>query len=256
MLKLNSPAKINLGLIVKGRRPDGYHEVETLLYPVKLADEMTFSEQEGNGISVVMEGISMQVNQEDNLIWKAAQALKRKVGKLPGLEIRVVKNIPAGAGLGGGSSNAATTLQGLNEMLGLGLKREELVELARPLGADVPFFLYNEPMLATGIGQNLEPFELEIPYDIGLITPGIHSSTPDAYRGLFLEELDPKRSLKEALRAPFEEWPDRVVNDLEEPVFADYPLLSRLKNDLYVQGAIYAAMTGSGSGIYAFFHKK
>lgn len=255
MLQLASNAKINLGLLIKGRRPNGYHEVETLLYPVKLADNMFFERASGKEASILMDGIQVPMAPEENLVFRAVKALEKEVGPLHGFRIRVEKQIPAGAGLGGGSSNAATALKGLNQLFELGLSIDELAQISRPLGADVPFFLYNRPMLATGIGQDMEPYDIEIPYDIGLVTPGIHSSTAEAYKGLFLEELDSTRSLKAMLAHPIEEWKDALVNDLEVPVFADFPLLSRLKNDLYVQGAAYVSMTGTGSGIFAFFEK-
>lgn len=250
-ITLQSHAKINLGLLIKGKRPDGYHLLETLFYPVELHDTLVISPAET--VSVHMSGMEEQVPLESNLIYKAWKLLADHDQRVGLVAIEVEKRIPAGGGLGGGSSNAGFTLRGLNELFSLGYANAELAELSAPLGADVPFFCYGTPMMATGIGQDLKPFELELPYEIRLVMPPIHSSTPAAYKGLDLSACDPDRSLEEILRLPVAEWREKLVNDLEPPVFKQYPELAWIKEELYTQGAVYAAMTGSGAVMFGLF---
>lgn len=249
-LEIVSPAKINLGLIIKGKREDGYHLLETLMMPVGLADEMRFSRREEAGISISMGDSVADLKEEDNLIYKAWQLLNADHPEVTGINIDVVKNIPAGAGLGGGSSNAGNTLRALDEMFELGLGAAGLLDYAKKLGADVPFFLTDVPMIASGIGQDLEPFELPFEFDIRMELPGIHSSTAEAYNGLDLSKCDPNRDLREILALPFEDWKENLVNDLEKPVFARHPELKLIKESFYQHGAGYAAMSGSGSSLF------
>lgn len=254
-MKLISPAKINLGLLIKGKRPDGYHLLETLFLPVPdLHDTMeVLPEGTAGQCRLELEGIRLDGDPESNLVTMAYRALEAKAGGLPGVHVRLKKNIPAGAGLGGGSSNAASMLLAMNELAGLGLSREELAPLAAKLGADVPFFLYATPMLATGTGTDLVPFELDLPYRIQLLLPPIHSSTIAAYRALDFRMFDPKRSLPELLSLPVKEWKDHLPNDLEVPVFGLHPEIAGYKARLYEQGAVYAAMSGSGSACFGLF---
>ncbi|MDX2282680.1 MAG: 4-(cytidine 5'-diphospho)-2-C-methyl-D-erythritol kinase [Bacteroidia bacterium] len=254
MLHLRPHAKINLGLLIKGKRPDGYHLLETLLVPLpQLRDELWLEPSDDGTCSILLEGIGLDGSPDDNLCVRAWKLLRERVPDLPGLRIRLLKGIPAGAGLGGGSSDAAHTLLGINERFGLGLTRAELALMAARLGADVPFFLYDTPMLATGIGTDLEPWPLELPYRIEVATPPIHSATAAAYRALDSRSCDPARSLREILRAPVSQWPQQLVNDLEQPVFGLYPELAALKADFYARGACYAAMSGSGSAVFGLF---
>lgn len=248
---LKSHAKINLGLLITGKRPDGYHLLETLFYPVDLHDVLTITPSPTLEIDMI--GMSEKVPMESNLIYKAWKLLSDHDARVQPVSIQVEKHIPAGGGLGGGSSNAAFTLKGLNELFNLGYSNAFLAELSAPLGADVPFFCYGTPMMATGIGQDLTPFELDLPYEIRLVTPPIHSSTPAAYKGLDLSQCDPDRSLLAVLQQPIETWKTDLVNDLEPPVFAQYPELEQIKADLYAQGAVYAAMTGSGAVMFGLF---
>lgn len=254
-LLLHPPAKINLGLLIKGRRADGYHLLETLLYPLpQLRDSLRLSAAGAPGsCQLDMDGIPIEGKPDDNLCVRAYRLLSEKVGQLPGVHLHLHKGIPAGAGLGGGSSDAAATLMGLNQLFALGLSREALHPLAAQLGADVPFFLYDTPMLASGIGTVLEPMDVSLPYDIRLLTPPIHSSTVQAYRSLDLKACEPERDLRALLRQPVEAWKDLLVNDLEPPVFRQYPQLQHLKAQLYEQGAVYAAMSGSGSAVFGLF---
>lgn len=251
-MQLFPNAKINLGLLIKGKLANGYHLLETVLYPIpSLFDKMEIVESKS--ISLEISGITIDGNVEDNLCIKAYRKLQAQVPDLPPVHIHLEKNIPAGAGLGGGSSDAAFTLKGLNQLFSLGLSNEALANIAASLGADVPFFIYNEPMLAKGIGTELEKYPISIPYEIRLITPPIHSSTVAAYKALNYKQFDANRDLKSLLSLPFSEWKENVVNDLEVPVFNLYPGLPQIKADLYAQGAVYACMSGSGSAMFGFF---
>ena len=252
---LKANAKINIGLLIKGKRPDGYHLLETLFYPVELYDSIEMEPTHSDQVIIEMVGFDEQIPLEKNLIWKAWDRLKKAAPNTGGVHITVNKGIPAGAGLGGGSSDAGNVLKGLNEMFDLGLSLDELATIATPLGADVPFFVYNKPLLARGIGNEFQQIDLDIPYDIRVITPEIHSSTVEAYQGLNLAECDPNRSLESLINLPIENWKDQVVNDLEAPILAKYPQIAEIKADLYRQGAIYASMTGSGSAVYGFFEQ-
>lgn len=256
MTYTSSPtAKINLGLFIKGKRPDRYHLLETLLYPLsQLADKLEITESHTT-TSLHLEGILLAGDPNTNLCIKAYKLLQNQFPDLPPINIHLQKNIPAGAGLGGGSSDAASTLQGINQLFNLGLSISQLSEIAAQLGADVPFFLYGEPMLATGIGTDLQPFEIDLPYKIELITPPIHSSTVAAYRALDYTKCDATRDLTEILSLPADTWAKYLENDLEGPVFHLYPELRKIKEDLYENGAIYAAMSGSGSAVFGLFER-
>lgn len=260
MIQLSSNAKINLGLIIKGRREDGYHLLETCYLPVyDLADTLILERVEGEGCRLEMSGLVPDdlVAVEHNLIYKAWAALRDKFGtaRVGGVRIQVEKRIPAGAGLAGGSSNAAMTLQGIETLFGLGLSIEALAEIGAGLGADVPFFIYNEPLLAKGIGTEFEEIDLDLPYRIELRLSGIHSSTPEAFKGLDHSKLDYERDLRSVLEGPVEQWRDALVNDLEGPVLERYPQLAEIKAELYAEGAVYAAMSGSGSAVYGLFEQ-
>jgi 4-diphosphocytidyl-2-C-methyl-D-erythritol kinase len=249
-------AKINLGLLIKGKRPDGYHLLETLYFPYfDLQDELEIERLPGNQCHLQVKGIELDGDPTDNLCVKAYRLLQARYPALGGVRISLEKKIPAGAGLGGGSSDAAQTLLGLRELFDLGAGIDELAEIGGTLGADVPFFLYNRPLLARGIGTEFEELALEFPFRIELITPPIHSSTIGAYKALDYRQFDPDRDLKEILLGDVEHWRDRLDNDLEVPVFKMYPELAQIKQDFYDRGAVYAAMSGSGSAVYGLFEK-
>ncbi len=252
---LHPPAKVNLGLLIKGKRADGYHLLETLLLPVpSLHDTLQLFPHGSDGeCRLLLEGQPLDGEPEENLVVKAYRALSRQVSHLPGVEIRLEKKIPAGAGLGGGSSDAAWTLRGLKELFELPIDAEELHRIAATLGADVPFFLYDGPMLATGTGTDLSPFQLKMPWRLEVLHPPIHSSTVAAYRALDHRAFDPKRSLQDLLRLPISQWRERLPNDLEVPVFGLYPDIADYKQQLYDRGALYAAMSGSGSACFGLF---
>ena len=255
MITLYPPSKINLGLHILGRLPNGYHELETLLFPMESPrDRLSLEPLEEEACVLQMMGRPISGDISDNLVVKAWKALKNEVPDLPGVRVHLAKRIPAGAGLGGGSSDAASMLSGLNAMFNLGISLQRLGEISATLGADVPFFLYQRPMMATGTGTNLKGFELDLSgYRVELITPPVHSSTVEAYRGLNPADFNPGPRLGEILKLPVNEWKENLVNDLEKPVFQKYPKLSRIKEELYARGAVYAAMSGSGSAVFGLF---
>ncbi|MEM6343776.1 MAG: 4-(cytidine 5'-diphospho)-2-C-methyl-D-erythritol kinase [Bacteroidota bacterium] len=253
-IKLYPNAKINLGLLIKGKRPDGYHLLETLFLPVPdLRDELKISSTKEEGCKLEIEGIKLDGSPEDNLCYKAYQLLKEAVPEMPNVHLRLKKNIPAGAGLGGGSSDAAATLNGINQLFELGLSADKLAAIGEKLGADVPFFIYNKPLIARGIGTDFENYELPHNFTIKLKTPPIHSSTIAAYKALDASMFDPTRDLKGLLATPREQWKESLPNDLEVPVFGLYPELESIKQSFYDEGAFYAAMSGSGSAVFGLF---
>lgn len=249
-----APAKINLGLFIQGRRADGYHLLETLYHPAPLADELAVSIEDFEPACVLRQsGRPIPGDPRENLILRAYDLLKADFPELAPVRIHLHKRIPAGAGLGGGSSDAAAMLSALNELFELGQSLEQLSAYAALLGADVPFFLHQEPMLASGTGTTLRPFPMELPLRIQLLTPPIHSDTAEAYRSLVLEQCHTATALADVLERPYAEWREVLANDFERPVFARYPQLQTFKEHLYEQGAIYAAMSGSGSALFGLF---
>ncbi len=253
-VQLRPNAKINLGLIIKGKRSDGYHLLETVFIPVfDLCDQLSLRAIEGPESSLIIQGMELDGELKDNLCLKAYRLLKQQFPALPAVEILLEKGIPAGAGLGGGSSDAAATLSGLNDLFALGQSREELARLGAKLGADVPFFLYNRPLLAKGIGTEFEEIALDFPYRIKVVTSAIHSATAGVFGGLDHSGIDYGRDLRQILQQDAKQWRDLLVNDLEKPVFALYPELAETKRQLYAEGAVYAAMSGSGSAVFGLF---
>lgn len=248
-------AKINIGLFIRGRRPDGYHELQTLFYPIpQLYDDIEVGKQDaGLSTTLTATGLEGIGPVEDNLCYRAWAALAKADNRVGPVHIRLHKRIPMGAGLGGGSADAAAVLMAVDELFGLQLGKEKLRQIGLQLGADVPFFIENRPMLAKGIGERLEEFAINIPYRIELVTPPVHSNTAEAYRGLDLAATTQHADLRQLLRQPIGQWRDNVKNDFEPSVFARYPQLAQLKQDLYNRGAVYAAMSGSGSALFGFF---
>lgn len=242
-------AKINLGLHIVNKRPDGYHNLETIFYPLDVKDKIEI--EESSEFSFNLEGLKIDGDVESNLVVKAYRLLQKDFD-LPNVKISMQKNIPFGAGLGGGSADASFTLKALNEIFNLSLEDDVLASYASKLGADCPFFIYNKPMLATGIGTELSPIELSLEgYKIEWVKPNVHVSTADAYR--HVKPKQPAFDLRELPNIPVEEWKNCLVNDFEESVFAQYPELADIKQDFYNRGAIYAAMSGSGSTIFGIF---
>ena len=239
-------AKINLGLHVIRKRPDGYHDIETLFYPVPgLCDVLELVHTD----RFEMHCHNAEIAGE-NLCEKAWRLLAARFD-IPPVAIHLYKKIPMGAGLGGGSADAAFTLTGLNTLFGLNLPQDELAGLAAQLGSDCAFFIYNRPMLARGRGEILTPLDFELKRTVRIFPQPEFVSTRDAYAGITPRE--PAHAIPDVLKEPIETWKDLLVNDFEETVFAKYPSLARAKKALYENGAVYAAMSGSGSSLFAIY---
>ena len=241
--------KINVGLHVLRKRPDGYHDLETLFVPyLGFHDELEI--EEAPEFSFQGEGVTWK----NDLTVQAYRLLQADFG-LPPVAIRLRKCAPVGAGLGGGSSDAAFTLVMLDSLFGLGLGQERLASYAARLGSDCAFFIYNRPMVGRGRGEILSDFPLDLsPYRIEVVAPqGVSVSTREAYGGIVPRERPVP--VEDILSLPLPQWRGLLVNDFEPQVFALYPELARLKEDFYDRGALYAAMSGSGSAIYGIFEK-
>lgn len=254
-MKLLSPAKVNLHLEVLEKRPDGYHEIQTLMHRVDLCDRIEI-EEGGEGICLVTEGEAIPEG-VNNLACKAAQVFCRDVGIQRNFRIRIQKRIPVGAGLGGGSGNAATTLLALNELTQAGLKREFLMALGARLGADVPFFIFQEPALARGKGEVLTPVNLPVPLWFLMLVPPFQISTAWAYDAY--DRLAGKKKKATPLQDSYGSLAALgpvLRNDLEIPAFSQYPELARMKEELLRRGARGALMSGSGSVVFGLFPRK
>ena len=240
-------AKINLGLNVVRKRSDGYHDIETLFYPVPdLCDILELIHADAFRMQVY----GAQIEGE-NLCEKAWRLLHDRCG-IPPVEIHLYKKIPMGAGLGGGSANAAFTLRGLNTLFRLGLSQEELSEMAAQLGSDCAFFIYNRPMLARGRGEILTPLDFSLgDHTLRIFPQAVFVSTREAYAGITPHE--PAEHIEAIVQRPVAEWRGLLVNDFEETVFAKHPSLAAALDALYAGGALYAAMSGSGSALYAIY---
>ena len=251
-----SPAKINIGLQILEKRPDGFHNLQSVMVPTGLCDilEIHMNTNKGPEIQFTQSGLRFPSYLEDNLCLKAWHLFSREV-PLPPVQMHLHKQIPVGAGLGGGSSNASVTLLGLNKLSGNPLKKEELTKLAEILGSDCPFFLNQVPMLMEGRGELLSPVRLRLEgYYLVLLFPKIHVSTADAYQGV--SPRIPERYLRALLQEPLSEWRGLITNDFESSVFTKYPRIQNIKQQLYAQGAVYASMSGSGSSLYGIFDKR
>ena len=242
-------AKINLGLNIIKKRQDGYHELETCFYPVQWQEALEVVESDKTTVSV--SGIEVP-DDGDNIVLKAYQLLKSAYD-LPPVHIHLHKIIPIGAGLGGGSADAAFTLALLNNLFSLGLNEKELMKYAVNLGADCAFFIKNKPMLAIGIGEQLAEVEISLEGKFILLAyPGIHISTKQAYSNIMPEQ--PKMRIRQILaEKEISEWKYFLNNDFEATLFERYPILMEIKQQLYDSGAIYASMSGSGSCMYGIF---
>ena len=299
-------AKINIGLRIVEKRPDNYHNLETIFYPVALRDALEVVSlppvqspspalPEGEGVPPPLEGVRGRLGDikggvsgivvdtpfENNLIAKAYRLLQKDF-PLPAVDVHLHKHIPFGAGLGGGSSDAAFMLKMLNEMFSLKIPTEKLEQYASMLGADCAFFVRNKPVLATGIGNVFQEIDLNLEkYHIAIVKPPVFVSTAQAYasvkppkspsRGTWLtREASPPEgvigtlgasqelggSLSEIVQKPISEWKNYLFNDFEQGVFAQFPVIAEVKNELYNCGALYASMSGSGSAVYGIFEEK
>ncbi|MFA6277364.1 MAG: 4-(cytidine 5'-diphospho)-2-C-methyl-D-erythritol kinase [Pedobacter sp.] len=244
-------AKLNLGLFLTEKREDGYHNLETVFYPVKLCDVVELIDADET--SCVIKGIDIPGKAEDNICLKAFKQLQTDFN-LPNQQIILLKNIPVGAGLGGGSADAAFLIKLVNEKFKLALSVEKMQSYARNLGADCAFFIENKPAYAFAKGDEFEDLSIDLSaYFIVLVKPEIHVSTAEAYQNVTVKH--PSISLKELIHLPLSEWKDKIVNDFETSVFTKYPQIDEIKTKLYAAGATFALMSGSGSSVFAIFEK-
>ena len=254
---VKAPAKINVGLHILGLRPDGYHEIRTVLQQINLADEILLEDAPDLSLSLTGDRRDLPAG-EKNLCMKAALLLRRRTGCPKGARIKLNKVIPIGAGLGGGSSDAAATLKALNQMWQTGLDQPTLMDLAAELGSDVPFFIAGGCCLAMGRGEILTQIDPIIRDQIVLICPNLRISTARAYENIGnyrltsqMENIIFQNSLRKDLSNP--EFYNTLTNDFESLVFAHYPVLEKLKKTLLMRGAYYSSLSGSGSALYGVF---
>ena len=253
-MKLFPNCKINIGLRVVRKREDGYHDLETIFYPVMgLHDELEVIPS--SKFEFIQEGLAVDCKTEDNLIVKCFLNMKAKYPQVGDVRIRFKKNIPFGAGLGGGSSDAAHMAIALNEIFALGLTREQLADEVRPLGADCPFFVYNTPCYAEGIGDKLSPISLDLSgLRLVMIKPNCGVSTREAYGGI-IRHPEAEGQIKQALAEgkSLVDMRSLLVNDFEQTVFPLHSEIAEIKQRLLDAGAVYAAMSGSGSTVFGLF---
>lgn len=243
-------AKINIGLQVVGKRPDGYHELETVFYPIPLYDVLEVVDRQP--FYIFETGLSIPSGAE-NICEKVCSVLADEFD-LPPFHLHLHKAIPMGAGLGGGSADAAFLIKLLNDYCKLGMSVARMQDVARMLGADCAFFIENRPVYATGRGDRFEALDLDLSsYSVVIIKPDIHISTAEAFSRVDVNKDG--RSLREHIGAPIEDWHKLIVNDFEAGVFDRYPMIKFIKDQLYQAGAIYASMSGTGSALFGIFEK-
>ena len=252
-------AKINLGLNIVSRRPDGYHNLETVFYPVPIYDDITIealSDSEQTRLTIVSpsddEGSpAPPLPVDDNLVMKAYRLVAEQYA-LPPVSITLVKRIPMQAGMGGGSADCSFTIRLLNEMFSLNIQTAEMEAFALRLGADCPFFVRATPAYAEGIGEQLSAIQLDLSqYALAIVKPPVAISTREAFANI--KPKQPAMNCREIVRRPIDEWRHLLRNDFEDSIFPQYPIVREGKEQLYRLGARYAAMSGSGSALFAFF---
>ena len=250
-------AKINLGLNVVEKRPDGYHNLETVFYPVRIYDAIEVFEMAADFPSEVdcdlkITNIHIDGDEQRNLVVRAYQLLKQDFPQLPRIHVHLHKGIPTQAGMGGGSSDCGYMLTLLNRQFGLGLSDEQLIGYAARLGADCSFFILNKPCYAEGIGEKLQPISLDLSgWYLAIVRPDIPVSTKEAFS--LITPQHPEKNCRDVVMQPVETWRDVLTNDFEKSVFALYPKIGQIKQRLYDLGAVYAAMSGSGSSLFGLF---
>ncbi len=250
-------AKINLGLNVVERRPDGYHNLETVFYPVAIKDALEVQVMDEQfpaetDCDIKISNIPVEGDEQRNLVVRAYQLLKADFPQLPRLHTHLYKQIPTQAGMGGGSSDGAAMVLLLNEMFQLGLSEERMIGYVTKLGADCPFFILNRPAYAEGIGEKLMPIELSLKgWKLAVVRPDIPVSTKEAFS--LITPQHPAENCREIVARPISCWRDALKNDFEKSVFALYPEIGKVKDELYELGAVYASMSGSGSSLYGLF---
>lgn len=248
-----SPAKINIGLKITGLRPDGFHNLQSVMVPTGLCDiiEIRTTGRPQSGIIFSQSGIPLETDSGENL---CVLAYKKLAGEthLPKVEVHLHKQIPVGAGLGGGSSNAGNLLKGLNSLAKDPVNGSVLHDLSAELGSDSPFFLYSQAMMMEGRGEILNPINIQLhQMYLVILFPGIHISTSEAYTGIQPDNSGPH--LGTLINEPVDKWRNLIVNDFELTLFEKYPVLKMLKSELYNLGALYASLSGSGSSLYGIF---
>lgn len=254
-------AKLNLGLNIVEKRPDGYHNLETVFVPIPLYDALEINQMDEsfpseNACDIKITGNKIDCEDKDNIVVKAYNLIASTYD-IPRVHIHLYKNIPSQAGLGGGSSDAAYMLKALNECFNLNISKEKLQEYAASLGADCAFFIDSEPAFATGIGSCLSPIDMGTTLTdchVIIIKPSIAISAKSAYA--HIHPHHPDKCCRDIINQPMETWKHELTNDFEEQAFKDYPELQNIKNNLYEHGAIYAQMSGSGSAMFGIFKDK
>jgi 4-diphosphocytidyl-2-C-methyl-D-erythritol kinase len=245
--------KINLGLDILRKRPDGYHDLQTVFYPVPYTDMLEFVEAPEFRFDST--GITIPSDHSSNLCVKAYKLMQERFPDLPAVHMHLHKIIPMGAGLGGGSSDGAFTLSALNEYFRKQLSASVLIEMSLKLGSDCPFFIVNQPVVAFGRGEIMEPVILNLAgYTLVMIHPGIHVSTKDVFAGIVPRNAS--ADLKQRITEPVDTWKNWLGNQFEETVGAKFPMILEIKAMLYQQGAVYASMSGSGSVVFGLFRDK
>lgn len=249
---LHPTPKINLGLDILRRREDGFHDIDTLMIPFGgVCDTIEILPTASAGVKLEVEGLTIDCASDRNLVVRAWMLVRERCG-IGGVHISLKKNIPFGAGLGGGSADAAATLVGLNEVFSLGLSKEELVAMASQLGSDVPFFIHNTPTFCRGRGEIMTPADVDLSGLWCVVTkPDFGISTAEAYAGV--KPHLPEVALEERLKLPHSEWQENIVNDFERSLFERYLPLVNIKRRLVASGAFYASMSGSGSAMYGLY---
>jgi 4-diphosphocytidyl-2-C-methyl-D-erythritol kinase len=249
-------AKINLGLYIIGKRPDGFHNLETVFYPVKIQDALEIIHQPGLQETIFTQsGNHVEVSTESNLCVRAFALLKKEFPQIPFCKIHLHKHIPEKAGLGGGSADASAMLKLLNETFELKISDEQLASYSLELGSDCPFFIYNRPLLARGRGEILEPLDIDLSaYSLLIVHPGIGVSTKEAFAGV-QANAHHQGKIKQILTYPPEKWNGVLENDFEKTVFAAHPAIADIKQKMLENGALFASLSGSGSAVYGIFNR-
>ncbi|MBM3404418.1 MAG: 4-(cytidine 5'-diphospho)-2-C-methyl-D-erythritol kinase [Bacteroidetes bacterium] len=246
-------SKINLGLHILRKRDDGYHDIETVFYPVLLRDVLEIIPSPDGKFHFTTHGLNIPDDPVDNLCVKAFNILQEEFN-LKSVTMVLLKNIPTGAGLGGGSSDAAFTIRAMNDLFELGLTEEGMMNRAAKLGSDCPFFIRNRPVLATGRGEIFIDLDLDLSkFQILLVKPEISVDTAFAYS--LVKPVIPVETLKDVIITSPDHWKEKLTNDFENPVMARYPQIREIRDKLYQLGAVYASMTGSGAAVYGLFRK-
>ena len=245
-------AKINIGLQILSKRPDGYHDICTFFYPAPVYDILEIIKSDDDLTDITVTGVKEKINLDDNLCMKAYNILSDNY-KIPPVKIYLHKIIPIGAGLAGGSSDAAHTLKALNILFNLHISNHDLITIASKLGSDCAFFIDNKPSIATSRGEILSPFDINLNRNIIIVTPDIQISTAKAYSMVTPNSNVP--SLQQLIKQDIHTWKDTIINDFEGQIFIKYSKIKVIKEQLYNMGALYASMSGSGSSVYGIFKR-